>query len=93
MFVITISVDGETFTVDKTYAEILAAVKNGQIPVAVAPGDGSQTVVFYHQGIFENGARFSAIPFVLNNYVEFEVVTVRPNDTVIFNTDTYPHQP
>lgn len=93
MFVITLSFDGsETYTVDKTYAEILAAVEDGQLPVVVS-SMGEQTRVFYYQGIFENGARFSAIPFVLTNYVEVNVVTVTQNDTVIFSSNTYPRQP
>lgn len=93
MFVITLSFDGdETYTVDKTYEEILAALEDGQIPVVVFP-EASQTTLYYFTGSYTGESDvvvFSTIPEVTNAGVMTYTVVITDNDAVRNPTHVYP---
>lgn len=99
MFIITLSFDGdETYTVDKTYAEILEAFEDGQIPVVVGQ-DGGQTNVLYLEYFYatENANEndtvvFSTLPVITNDGVVANTVVITENDNVSFSMHSYPFQ-
>lgn len=93
MFVITLSFDGdETYTVDKTYAEILAAYEDGQIPVVVYP-ESEQTRVYYLDGFYAGESDvvvFSILPDITSAAVVAYTVVVTENDNVSIVVHAYP---
>ena len=88
MFVITFADDAT----DKTYAEITAALEDGQIPIMVAPTDGG-TGIFYYTGTSGTDSPdlyFASIPNVQADGVTRFDVTVADDDTVTLSRNVYP---
>lgn len=93
MFVVTLSFDGdETYTTDKTYAEITAALEDGQIPVMVY-AEVNQTSIFYCIGTFGGDTDvvvFSTMPDISAGGVAAFNVVVTENDSVSYSQKAYP---
>lgn len=86
-FVITLSLDSDkNYTVDKTYAEIRAAIENGQFPIVVYPTTDATDV--YYPSRTPNGESklpvlFNTIYLTPNGGVGVTCVGVTENDNVI----------
>jgi len=88
MFIITLSFDGdETYTVDKTYEEITAALEDGQIPIVV------YSDIYYCTGAYSGDTDlvgFSTIPDVSSGGVAVTSLAITELNTVMIQHLSYP---
>lgn len=94
MFIITITQDGDDYSADKTYDEIVAAYEDGSVPVAVFVTSGGATTLFYLSAIVESemgdGAVFQSMPNISGSGVSSQGFYIADTNAVTFMEMAYP---